>query len=213
MSNIERLLKAFIKAQGYEIEETQRYKNVRNELTPPMLRGGLGDFVRVADGCDYKVTKKPKKEIIRKYGEEAHFNMFWRNYPRKEKKPNAMRAFNGLSIDDQGKAVIDCKTRYNGVENKKYIPLPASYLNAHSFNDDPLPNQKEFTKEQKEARRQELKKEDWARIPDTFCRESLTIFARQNSYPEPYKLDTLDDITGYKGLLNKKINERIEREM
>jgi len=210
MSNELRLLKAFIKAQGYEIEEVQRYKNVRNELNPPMLRGGLGDFVRVADGCDYKVTKKPKKEIIRKYGEEAHFNMFWRNYPRKEKKPNAMRAFNGLSIDDQGKAVIDCKTRYNGVENKKYIPLPASYLNAHSFNDDPLPNQKEFTKEQKEARRQELKKEDWARVPDSLEFKVVVDWAERHGYSRPVQGIT---ILGYKSSLNNQIKARTEREI
>ena len=194
MSNELRLLKAFIKAQGYEIEHKYSYDGNGNMLQE----------------VNYEVTKKLKGSRPKNSEYTVKFLQFWTNYPRKEKQPNAFSAFNNLSGKQQNDAIIDCKTRYNGVENKKYIPLPASYLNAHSFNDDPLPNQKEFTKEQKEARRQELKKEDWARVPDSLEFKVVVDWAERHGYSRPVQGIT---ILGYKSSLNNQIKARTEREI
>ena len=63
------------------------------------------------------------------------FDEFYKNYPRKVAKPRAVKAFKKLSEEDKDLAIIDCLTRYKNTE-KKYIPHPASYLNAEMFNDE-----------------------------------------------------------------------------
>lgn len=69
------------------------------------------------------------------------FNDFKKVYPRREKWPPAERAFKRLSVHDQQKAIEDCQTRYAGIE-RCFVPLPATYLNARSWEDDPIPRRK-----------------------------------------------------------------------
>lgn len=74
-------------------------------------------------------------EVFRK------FERFWENYPRREDKKKARISFEKLSLEQQAKATEDCKTRYSEIE-KRFIPLPTSYLNGERFEDDPIPVKK-----------------------------------------------------------------------
>lgn len=63
---------------------------------------------------------------------------FWPSYPRKEAKPKAASAFRRLSKADQ-RAAIDgiAKWQRSGRwTDQKFIPLPASYLNARRWEDE-----------------------------------------------------------------------------
>ena len=113
MSNELRLLKAFIEAQGYEIEE--------------LLYG------KFASDYDYKVTKKKKGQKTPIKSER--FGLFWKSYPRKEAKPAALSAFERLTYNEQGKAIDDCIQRYKDTE-KQFIPHASTYLNQKRFNDE-----------------------------------------------------------------------------
>lgn len=63
---------------------------------------------------------------------------FWPAYPRKEAKPKAASAFRRLSKTDQ-RAAVDgvAKWRDSGRwSDPKFIPLPASFLNARRWEDE-----------------------------------------------------------------------------
>ena len=63
------------------------------------------------------------------------FLEFWENYPRKDDKKKASKAFIRLTEEEQKIATEDCKTRYDGV-NKKFIPLATTYLNGERWDDE-----------------------------------------------------------------------------
>jgi len=94
------------------------------------------------------------------------FEMFWRNFPRKEAKLKARIAFEKLPHRKQAKAINDCQTRYTGIE-KCFIPLPTTYLNGERFEDDPIPRQKVEI--------------DWETLAKTHARpgETMPVFKRR----------------------------------
>jgi hypothetical protein len=69
----------------------------------------------------------------------SDFEAFWARYPRHEAKKDALRAWTQLRPDD---AVIDqimtnLRVR-SWPDQKRFIPLPASYLRGYRWTDDPL---------------------------------------------------------------------------
>ena len=69
---------------------------------------------------------------------EIAFNIFWKFYPRKEQKGRAEKYFLKLNfedIEDILKIAFFIPGRFADVE-KKYIPLPSSFLNAKQWLDD-----------------------------------------------------------------------------
>lgn len=73
------------------------------------------------------------------------FDQFWSRYPRKIARKKVVVAWNKLSTDEQKKCleVIDRHVALWKGESRdeKYVPYPASWLNAGSF-DDELPEPK-----------------------------------------------------------------------
>jgi len=69
------------------------------------------------------------------------FKEFYSAYPRHEKPRPAERAFNRLTQSERLQALEDCQKRFIG-RQKCFIPLPATYLNAHEWEGD-LPPQME----------------------------------------------------------------------
>ncbi len=69
------------------------------------------------------------------------FEAFWRVYPRKEARKDAVKAWNqARPSGDTQEAILDalawqCQLK-NWQESKRYIPLPASYLRGERWTDE-----------------------------------------------------------------------------
>ena len=70
------------------------------------------------------------------------FDIFWKNYPRKVAKPNALKVWLRIKpSDDLTKKMIDAVKR-QGLCNREiqFVPHPASWLNAARWEDEITPN-------------------------------------------------------------------------
>jgi hypothetical protein len=87
------------------------------------------------------VITTPNKQKEIKGKEIQGFEEFWLKYPYKANKPSALRAWNKINPDDSLKAqmfeAIEKSTKSENwlKEDGKYIPLPASWLNGHRWED------------------------------------------------------------------------------
>ena len=93
----------------------------------------------------------PKEEQIKNneriYSDsiEIYFQHFWSLYPKKTDKGAARRAFRKAAKNNDVALVIDAAGRYAEDPNlpeKQYIKNPATWLNAESWNNGPLPARK-----------------------------------------------------------------------
>lgn len=92
------------------------------------------------EGREGKAVKKDKKSEKNIY---AHgFDRFWNLYPRKVKKPDAMKAWNEVApqnglLEIILRAVIAQKDSRDWLqENGRYIPYPASWLRGRRWEDE-----------------------------------------------------------------------------
>ena len=78
--------------------------------------------------------------------EHRHFAEFWKAYPRKVKRPDAVRAFAKIDPGDELLAsilaAIESQKRWPQwtKDGGQFIPHPASWLNAQAWNDQPPEN-------------------------------------------------------------------------
>ncbi|MCK2149492.1 hypothetical protein MYE70_10485 [Marinobacter alexandrii] len=92
-----------------------------------------------AGGAQYKKVKKDKKE---KNNYTVEFGQFWEAYPRKEKKSEALKAFQKISPDQEllDRIISDVKARASSPdwakENGKFVPHPTTYLNQRRWEDE-----------------------------------------------------------------------------
>jgi hypothetical protein len=74
----------------------------------------------------------------------AHFDEFWKHYPKKIAKANALKAWSNLKPDaDLTKTIIDAiKAQRLSNQEIQFVPYPASWLNARRWEDEitPTPN-------------------------------------------------------------------------
>ena len=80
-------------------------------------------------------TNKPitnNKEYI------DRFDTFWKHYPRKVSKPNALKAWLKVKPDDElTKTIISAISRQNlSAKEEQFIPHPASWLNGKRWEDE-----------------------------------------------------------------------------
>lgn len=83
------------------------------------------------------ITNKHQLVDVSSSKEMDLFELFWNGYRRKENKKKAKSEFNRLSIDKQKQAIDDSSTRYANTD-RKYIPLPTTYLNGERWNDEKI---------------------------------------------------------------------------
>lgn len=69
------------------------------------------------------------------------FDTFWAAYPRREAKLNAMKAYDRARRIATAGDILAGVERYKAVmpDEKRFIPLPASFLNAGRWMDDYTP--------------------------------------------------------------------------
>lgn len=102
-------------------------KHVQNEVLDERQNGQANDIVEF--GAHY-------------------FEEFWQAYPRKEAKQKAYKAWMTGQLDRMaGKIIDDVRTRQlkhlPWQEGRKFIPLPASYLNGQRWDDEMITNESE----------------------------------------------------------------------
>jgi uncharacterized protein YdaU (DUF1376 family) len=66
------------------------------------------------------------------------FNIFWKQYPRKVAKPNALKAWNKIKPDDDVLKKMLAAINSQGLSGREiqFVPHPASWLNAERWNDE-----------------------------------------------------------------------------
>lgn len=85
---------------------------------------------------EYQREDKEKEEA------QARFDMFWKQYPRKQAKPAALRAWKKIRLTPMlFSKILDSLERYKKTEgwlkNKgQFIPMPATWLNQERYNDE-----------------------------------------------------------------------------
>lgn len=90
---------------------------------------------------DHKLTKNHKPRTInhKPYTESEEFSQFWTAYPRKEAKAKALEAWNKNTPPiEEVLAALKWQTKKDDwtKEGGKYIPMPATYLNARRWTDE-----------------------------------------------------------------------------
>lgn len=111
----------------------------------------------------------------------AQFNEFWDHYPRKIAQAKALESFNkqvkGQETLDMILKDLENRKGFEGWQEERYIPYPATYLNQQRWNDQyetkkvdkhdyqgmepkevDTPTEKEYTEEEEQAIRERLQK-------------------------------------------------------
>lgn len=117
---------------------------------------GASETVRIDDlngATKYNVTKKKHKEktntpsdLQSDGAQEARFKQFWKAYPRKEKRKEALRLWMKLNPDEAlYRRIMGGLSAYlespqwrdeKGGFRKQYIPQPTAWLNGERWEDD-----------------------------------------------------------------------------
>jgi hypothetical protein len=118
-----------------------------NTLLTPVTNDHLNAITDLA--CNPKINilkeKINKKEKISKENVAQDFEIFWKAYPKKVKRKNALRAFGKVfanakhpTLDTLLKAIETQKQSSQWQKpNGQYIPHPTTWLNGELWNDEP----------------------------------------------------------------------------
>jgi biotin operon repressor len=92
-----------------------------------------------------KKNNLKNNERIYSDSQEIQFESFWKHYPKKVDKGAAIRAFRKAAKTQDLAGVIEGAKRYAedpNLPDKQFIKNPATWLNAESWNNGPLPKRK-----------------------------------------------------------------------
>ena len=106
------------------------------------LRGNDVPIVDTSSGDDAPLTINHKPITNNQVNKEYidRFDTFWKHYPRKVAKPNALKAWLKLKPDDDlTKKIISAVSKQNlSAREEKFVPHPASWLNAQRWEDETM---------------------------------------------------------------------------
>ena len=156
-ANISKRLKV-LSERGLIIRMTKNVNGVMfceyRAIVPP-AKGCCNSATGVADaqqGCCGSATNNninnnikevsKDKSLDTKKEREAEFDIFWKAYPRKESKKDALKAFlkTKVPLSTLLTAIEQQKKTEQWSGSKKFIPLPASWLNGERWEDEIDPN-------------------------------------------------------------------------
>ncbi len=91
-----------------------------------------------------KTDSKERRKIMRKTAETNNelFDKFWKSYPRKEGKPQALRTFEKLGIDEtiMPQLLLELERQSKMKDwkhiNTKFIPLAQTWLNRRDWEEE-----------------------------------------------------------------------------
>jgi hypothetical protein len=106
------------------------YYRLNYEILEHTISQSLQD--RPRKSCDNTVNTETTREYI------DRFDTFWKHYPRKVAKPNALKAWLKIQPDDALTKQIIAAINAQELCNKEiqFVPHPASWLNANRWEDE-----------------------------------------------------------------------------
>jgi hypothetical protein len=140
-------------------------ENLRHDVTEAPKSSGLGtgeqgnrgtvDILSNPDGSDDPPTSpdQPPDQALDQPSDQnpeptpkpttypADFITFWETYPRREKKRAALTAYRAAKKRASSKTITEAAARYRDDPNREpaFTKLPATWLNADCWEDEPLP--------------------------------------------------------------------------
>ena len=85
-------------------------------------------------------NRKPQNEVITIYTEttKEYFEDFWKAYPKRVAKEDAIKAWNKIKMDESVfKKILDAiKLQDLASQEKKFVPFPATWLNKRRWEDE-----------------------------------------------------------------------------
>jgi uncharacterized protein YdaU (DUF1376 family) len=93
----------------------------------------------VTDGLPFvTLTTNNKQETKNKDIKDDRFDIFWKQYPRKVAKPNALKAWNRIKPDDDVLKKMLAAINHQGLSSREiqFVPHPATWLNAQRWEDE-----------------------------------------------------------------------------
>ena len=129
---------------GQSSTEADRIRSYRKKLDEKLLPESTD--VQMYDKSTPEIEKEIERETDTEKSKKQNpeyaesFTRFWKAYPRKEAKGNAEKAWKKIDISLLSVILeaIECQkaTTQSQEANGKYIPLPASWLNARRWEDE-----------------------------------------------------------------------------
>lgn len=87
---------------------------------------------------EVNTTKKRKTITPSTPSETPGFDEFWRLYPRRSAKVDALKAWRSMGCEDKAGDVVSGLKRYVFSDDPKYIPYPATWLRGERWTDEPV---------------------------------------------------------------------------
>ena len=136
------------------------------------------------DKEEHSIKKNINKKSCSTEVERA-FEKFWEAYPRKAAKVAARKAFE-KAYKEHGEIVLDGVIRFAQDPNlpeKAFIPLPATWLNRGSWEDEPFPPRILTSVEREEAAARALREANERRRAEIASQEAQLAAQSQNYEP------------------------------
>ena len=148
---------------GSAIQELERAGYLRREQNRDNLGRLAGNTWITQDPADNPSTENPStdnphlKKNIEKNNDlkevNAQFETFWREYPRRVGRGNALEAFVELSQEERELSIAGAMrmAQDRNLPSLQFVPYPATWINREGWLDEAYP-ERELSKEEKEAR-------------------------------------------------------------
>jgi hypothetical protein len=136
----------------------------RSTMEPPRVEPfHYGTANGLKENNDSKKTNNLRKQKEQPLA--SVFNEFWEAYPRKADKAKAQRAFDKALEGSELEDIISGTVRYRDDPNRleQFTKYPATWLNAESWNNGPLPEDPR-TKKEREVIEQDRIKKEWGEL-------------------------------------------------
>ena len=142
--NISFLLPYVVENTGSEGSSAKRMRDLRERQKASLCDGGVTEQLQIGYG-EKEIEKEIEKDIYTPSFQtpiEELFLIFWKAYPKKVGKQDALKAFKKVNpsreLTEQMVSVIKEaeKTEQWTKENGRYIPNPSTWLNQGRWEDD-----------------------------------------------------------------------------
>lgn len=127
------------KARIAEFERVSKKSEVFNDLVSSMISYGNhwpNGFETLSKRYSKQDQTKPNQINTCPSGMDERFLGFWENYPRKESKSDAQKAFRNLTKTEQ-LAAINGLTNFSFAKEKQFQPLAATWIRKRRWEDEP----------------------------------------------------------------------------
>ena len=125
------------------IREKRKFAGLKSAEKRLMLNTGSTSVQQMPDICSTSIVKKSKEKKSKEEKNTIdYFSIFWKVYPRKSAKQDAVKAFEKLKMNDElMDKVMEGLFRQKESpdwlkDDGKFIPYPATWLNGKRWEDE-----------------------------------------------------------------------------